>query len=832
MEGVSRRRLLVGGLALAGSGALATMPVLRHLATSAADSQEAGSAEWVATSCLNCPAWCPQLVRVSEGRATGVKGNPESLMTEGAMCARGHLGLQQLYDPDRIKGPMKRTNPEKGKGIDPGFVPISWEEALENLASRIVELRQRREIHRLAFFRGRYTQANTVIFSVLPRILGTPNTISHSSICAETDKWGSWAANGYWNYNAYDLENANYVLIFGVDPMAAHRPVSRQQLAWGRMRRERGVRGKVVVVDPRLSITGAKADEWVPIVPGTDVALVLALCHSLLVQGLWDREFIGDFGSEQQFRPGQSISPDSFVETHATGLIQWWNLELRHRTPEWAEDICGVPADTIRRLAREAGTLKPAFAWRGRGANAHPKGCYTSYAIMALNGLLGAVDTQGGLLEGPPVPRGPAPNVESYLDDVAREGLSREIIDQRGRPDMPAISGGRVGGGVVTNRVADAILEEDPYPLEIIIGYHCNFNFSAPETGRWNRALSQVPYFVHITPMVSEMTEMADLVLPTPHYLEKWSYDQMKGGRYAHVAIKQPVVSRLWDTRSSELELPYLLAQVLKVKGFPAVKDSLDDWARDPETGKRPRDEKEFARIWVRMMTQPVWPNGSWEEFCDKGVWNSQPYEYRSAWDKFNTPSGRFEFVSGNIDRALKEAESRFNRDRDDILEQAQYDARGTLALVPHFEEPRYSGDGGAYPLHMITYKPHLNAEGRSMNSTWAQEVYLPHLGVAWENVAEINPETARQAGIESGQKIRISSPAGSIVMTAVLVEGVHPKVVAIAFGQGHHAYGRWARGRGANPNDIMVADYDRLSGQSSFNSTRVSIEPVPERGE
>lgn len=803
---------VLGGISLSSS-----LAFVRREESSAQEIHET----WVRTSCLNCPSWCPQEVKVVDGRAIYMRGNPDSLLTEGSICARAHLSLQKLYDPDRIKGPLRRTNPKKGKGEDPQWAPISWDEALEKIAVGLLALRERREIHKLALFRGRYTRANEIIYGSMMRILGSPNNISHSSICAESDKWGSWAGEGYWDYHAYDVERANYILFFGVDPITAHRPVSKQQRAWGKFRGD-GHRGKAVVVDPRLSVTAAKADEWLPIRPGADGALALALSHVILREGLWDRRFVGDFVGEGAFVPYEALLESSFEETHTLGLIRWWNLELKDRTPEWAAEITSIASEKIEEVAVEMATYKPSFAWRGRGPNAHPKGSYNSYAIMALNALLGAIDAPGGLLGGLSLPLRSSPPVNQYQDSVALEGLGYEKIDQRGRLELLATNR-RLGGGVVTNQVADSILAEDPYDIEMIIGYHCNFVFSAPDTKRWHKAMEKIPFFVHITPMFSEMSLYADIILPTPSYLEKWSYDYMKGGLYTELAIKQPVVERLWDTRSSELEIPYMLAERLEKKGFSQLKDYLDLFI-DPETGRKPENEFHFAKNWVKFKTAQLWPNNSWEEFLQKGVYTSEAYPYYSRWDRFNTPSQKFEFVSGNVRQVLQEIRERHSITIEEAMKRAQYDATGEMILIPHYETPRYSGDEGEYPYHLITYKPHLNSEGRSMNNPLAQEIYLPHLKVGWENVAEINPQTAKSHGIEDYDWISVRSPVGEIQLRARLFPGIHPDVIAIAFGQGHYAYGRWANDCGANPNDIIAVDYDRFSGMTSFNSTRVTI--------
>ncbi|MEW8370299.1 MAG: molybdopterin-dependent oxidoreductase, partial [Candidatus Thiodiazotropha sp.] len=250
-----------------------------------------GKGEWVPTVCQGCTSWCAAEAFVQEGRVVKVRGHHLSKSSNGYVCPRGHLAIGQMYDPDRIKVPMKRTNPKKGRGVDPKFVPVSWDEALDTIADKMMELRNNNETEKFMLMRGRYTYCRDVIYGALPRIFGSPNNISHSAICAEAEKFGSYYTEGYWDYRDYDLENSKYVICFGGDPIASNRQVPNAIRQWGKVLDQ----ATVVAVDPRLSATASKAHEWMPVKPGEDSALALALAHVILTEGLWSREFVGDF---------------------------------------------------------------------------------------------------------------------------------------------------------------------------------------------------------------------------------------------------------------------------------------------------------------------------------------------------------------------------------------------------------------------------------------------------------------------------------------------------------------------------------------------------------
>ncbi len=171
---INRREFLRASI-IAGVAAAANGPILNSFAFAQKPSG-AGSGTWIPSTCQGCTTWCPVEFFVQSGRATKVRGNRFSKANNGFCCPRGHLMLQQLYDPDRVKVPMKRTNPQKGRGVDPKFVPISWDEALDTIADKMLELRKAQEPDKLMYMRGRYSSTSTdLLYGTLPKIYGTPN---------------------------------------------------------------------------------------------------------------------------------------------------------------------------------------------------------------------------------------------------------------------------------------------------------------------------------------------------------------------------------------------------------------------------------------------------------------------------------------------------------------------------------------------------------------------------------------------------------------------------------------------------------------------------------
>ncbi len=840
---IKRRDFLKASVA-AGAVAALSGPSLNAFAQSSG-SKDMGTEEgkWIPSTCQGCTTWCPVEFFVQKGRAVKVRGNQLSKANGGYCCPRGHLMLQQLYDPDRIKVPMKRTNPQKGRGIDPKFVPITWDEATNIIADKIIELRKNNEPHKYLLMRGRYSDHNAILYDGFTKIIGSPNNISHSAICAEVEKFGSYYTEGFWGYRDYDLDKMKYLIVWACDPVSSNRQVPNSISKLNRILEE----GTVVAIDSRMSNTAAKAHKWLPIKPSEDGALATAMAHVILTSGLWNKDFCGDFkDGKNLFVAGKTVDEASFNEKRTNGLVKWWNIELKDRTPEWAAKITGIDKKTIIEVATGFAKAAPNCAvWHG--PNMQPRGSYAVLCMHALNGLVGATDSEGGIHAPQSAPSTGYPKIDAFQDDIAKAGVKQKKIDQRGTLKFPALASGKAGSGVVTNNVANAINAADPYDIKVAIGYFNNFNFAGTDGGRWDKAMAKVPFFVHVTPMVAEMTMFADIVLPAAlHHTEQWAIVRSNANCYSHISIQQPVVKRMFDVRAAETEVVWLISEKLAAKGF----DNPLKWLKtfkDPETGKEPTNAEEFSLYATKLRSKKAWDPAEnkdykgdrlsgWKEFVEKGIVNTPRYQFRQKWEKgFPTVTKKFEFYSETLKKALTEHAEKNKTTIDAVLEATNYEARGEKAFVPHYEPPKRHGDRKDYPFDLVDMKSRLNREGRSANCTWYAEFKKVDPGdVSWDDVLQINPADAKKLGIKEGDMVKVTSVVGSLVVKARLWEGVQPGTVAKCYGQGHWAYGRTAtkdfakaQPRGANFNEIMPDDYDRLTGSTARNGgfTGVRIE-------
>ncbi|MFQ5892339.1 MAG: molybdopterin-dependent oxidoreductase, partial [Candidatus Methanofastidiosia archaeon] len=637
--------------------------------------------------CLQCPAGCGIKVKVVNGRAVKIEGNPLHPINKGKLCPKGQSGLQILYNPDRIKGPMRQVG-EKGSGK---WERISWSNAIEIISNRLRELRERDESYKLVLMEGRVRGQMNGLLKRFMKAYGSPNIIGHGSICADSSKFAHYLTQGFKHYAAYDWENTNYLLCFGAGFIEAWRPTTLLLRAYGHMRRERTIRAKIVQVDTRFSVSAAKADEWIPIKPGTDGALALGIAHIIIREELYDKEF---------------------VKEHTQGFEKFKELVLRKYPPKYVSLITGVQSKTIERIAREFATTKPQIAAGERGSSMQSNGVYSRMAIHALNALVGSIESPGGIIvqKDPPF----TPWHDLKLDEVTAKCLEISRIDSAGTKRFPL-------AGKVYQNFPDAILSGKPYEIDTLLLYYTNPLFSSPDVRRFYDAFEKIPFIVDFTPFMSESTEFADLILPDSTYLERWHDDVIYPSLgYPVVGLRQPVVDPLYDSKNTG---DVLIMIAKKIGG--GVSEAFP-W----------NDFKEVLKFRFKGLHQAM--QGSivendfdefWSRFEREGVWENGPYEF-GEWERVhNTPSKKFELYSLNLkkkleDVAKREAE-RTGRTQEQELELLLQDmkitARGDEAYMPHYEPIKYVGDEAEYPFHLNTYKLMTHAEGRGANLPFLQ---------------------------------------------------------------------------------------------------------------
>ena len=763
--------------------------------------------QWHTSICRQCPGGCGILARVVDGRLVRIAGNPLHPVNRGGLCMKGLAGAQMLYDPDRIRSPLKRAG-RRGQGK---WKPIGWEEAIAEVGTRLKRLRDEGQPHTTALLGGQYRGLTDQLLQRFAAAYGTPNYLRYRCMTPEKGAPTYRFMHGLNTPLCHDLANSRYVLSFGCNLLESWQSTVHQIRSYGLFReRQSGERAQLVQVDTRYSVTAAKADRWIPVKPGTDGALALGLAYIIIQEGLYDREFVQN----------RTFGFEDWEDDAGAPHMGFKTLVLEDYAPERVAEVTGVPVETLFQVARGFAGAKPAIAIGERGPSFHAGDIYTRMAIHSLNALVGSFGVSGGIFRQGQVPLTPWEDAQS--DATARKGLA-----------MPRIDGITGTTPFVEHDVQNLprnIAAGRPYALNALLLYYTNPLFSHPDRAGWLAALEKIPFVVSFSPFMDETTQHADLVLPDHTYLERWQDDEITFlPGFTLFSIGRPVVPPVQNTRQSE---DVLLAVAHRLDEPVAAALPWETWEEVLferaeglfEAGRghiaMPPREAGFESI---LAEQGFWQSAFesyddfWEELLRKGAWVDGNDSYVGPRQLFNTPSHRFEFYSQILKREMARGGRGFPR-RLGIV------ARGDRLYLPHFEQPDSPTSERDYPFVLNAYKLMSQPAGRGANQPWLQQQPAAHVDGGWDSWVEINPEVAETHGIRDGDAVWLESPKGRIRARAVRYAGAMPGVLNMPLGQGHRAYGRWAKNRGQNPNDIIENHDDPLRGLPVLGGTRVRL--------
>jgi thiosulfate reductase/polysulfide reductase chain A len=464
--------------------------------------------EEIATNCEMCFWRCGVLAEVADGKVLKLSGNPAHPLTEGRLCAKGNAGTSLLYDPDRLKYPLLRTG-ERGEGK---FRRINWNEALDYFAARLKELKSKYGPESVAFFP--HGVASTW-FSTLMRAFGTPNAAEPAFAQCRGPREVGYAltfGQGLGSPEPVDLAESKLIVLIGTH---IGENIFTSQVTAFAEGLSRGA--KLIVVDPRFSTAAAKADWWLPIRPGTDIALLLAWINVLISEGIYDKDY---------------------VARYAQGLPELAS-HVKEFTPEWAETITELPAEKIRATARAMGQAKPAVAVHpGRHTTWYGDDTQRSRAMAILTALLGSWGRKGGIFLPTPVKTG-------------KFSLPPFPESKRGRADgagtLYPLASEEQG---VTNGLVDATAAAKPYPIKGWVVYGQNVLESIPRRENTLRAIEQLDLVVVVDVLPMEQVNYADLVLPEATYLERYDMPQIaESAKTPYIALRQPAIEPLYESK-------------------------------------------------------------------------------------------------------------------------------------------------------------------------------------------------------------------------------------------------------------------------------------------
>jgi len=771
---------------------------------------EIGAFEKIHTYCIHCTALCGVIAYLHNGDLVKVEGDPDSLNNAGTLCPKGLAAKQEIYHPGRLKHPMKRTNPKGDE--DPGWVRITWEEALDRIAASMKNIKERHGPQAFFFQKGSTGGSSGSewypFFNRLANIYGSPNFGGTGHICCYTRSCPGLplTLGARRERPAIDYDKTNCMFVVGFNPLHTHPTLARKILD----AKARGAR--LIVVDPLLSPTASKADVWIGLRPGTDLALFLAMHHVIIREGLFDADFLkawtnapflveDDSGlllreeDNQGFLvwDGEKEAPaaaDPWFPSEVKPALQGayrvknsgcrpvWQLFCDLVEPcsaRWAQEITGVPEQRIREVSRYFATSKPVSVDWYNGLMRNSNTFYTAVALALLPVVTGNWDVPGGLTLRP---KFKLRNVKG-AHFLPPDWVEKSLAAQTGLK-LTAYNKQQVGP---MSLVAEAMVSGQPYPIKGMLSLGSGLGTSNPNSEKMMAALGRLEFCAMGDFWETPAMAMADIVLPcaTPWESEFVNYNP------PYLMHRRPVVpprAEAWP----DLKIIFELARRL---GY-----AKDFWDADIH--------KAFNH-----MLEPVGVTLEDLDAQPKGVYYRPPQpRYRKYAQKdrqtgkakgVGTPTGRLEIYSETL--------KTLGNDPLPGWREPEPGPASTPALFRQFP----------FSLAFLPRPMYWN-HGQFRGVPWLRQCQPEPL--AW-----INCRTAAKMEIGEGDLLVIETPThdgalqGDIRIKAHLTEAIHPQAIGVPYGwwQGCEALGLNETGNldgSANVNHLVDDHFrDPVSG-------------------
>ncbi|MEZ9197145.1 thiosulfate reductase PhsA [Shewanella sp. 10N.286.54.B9] len=714
---LDRRTFIKGAGATTAGCALASLP-----GSLAAFGQSTlkGSAESVASICEMCSTRCPISARVVNGKNVSILGNVNAKSYGGAVCARGGAGHSQLYDKQRIVKPLKRVG-ERGEGK---WQEIEWDEAYATIAENLNQIKAKHGAESVAFSSKSGSLSGHLFH--LAKAFGSPNTFTHASTCPAGYVVAAKAMFG--GKIKRDLSNSKYIINFGHNlyegiNMSETRGMMNAQMEKG---------AKLVVFEPRFSIVADKADEWYAIKPGTDVAVALAICHTLIEDDLYDKAFVAEYVS-------------GFAE---------FAKEVKAYTPEWAESISDVPAEDIRRITHEYAAAAPhALVDFGHRSSFTTEEFEMRRALYAANVLVGNIERKGGLYFGKKASKYNKFAGESVAPTLAKPGVK----------DMPKIDAKRIdmvdeqysllwSSGGIYQTILDSTLEAKPYQLHSWVMSRTNPMQTMTDRAKVVETMQKLDFVVACDIYISESAAYADIFLPESTYLERDEEIVDKSGKNPAYYVRQKVVETIGNTKPSWLIWKELADQLGQGQFFPWQNmETLQLFQVDKNTALLNKIKSDG---WVSYGKPLLLREPAMVKAFSASYPNAKPLDADGTYASqlsFKTPSGKIELSSNKVEKMAP--------------------GRGVIRY-------REVNMKQADELFFIQGKVAVHTNAATQN--------VPMLAnLMSDNAVWIHPITAGLLSISSGDAIRIYNDTGSEEGHALVTPGIRPDTVFAYMGCG-----------------------------------------------
>ncbi|MEN8145635.1 MAG: molybdopterin-dependent oxidoreductase [Gemmatimonadota bacterium] len=742
-----------------------------------------GLEERIVSTCLVCPARCGIVGRVVDGKLIRILGNPLHPMSRGGLCPRGVAGVQLLYHPERIAGPLVREG-ERGSGQ---WREASLEEAIGLVTERLSALRSEDRSEALALLSGHCPGSMDDLWRSFLEAFGSANHVDDGY----EDGLDAIMTlmHGVPRRPSYDLERSDLVLSFGVPLFESWWSPLQAFVAFADPEGERRPRARFIQVDTRFSKTAARCQEFVGIHPETYGVLALGIAYVLLRDELFDSRFVA-----QHVR-----GFENFTDERGRPREGYRSLVTRNYRTEDVSQITGVPVEKITALARTFAGSPQAVALCGSAVTQAPNGLLAAMAIHSLNVLMGRINRPGGVLFRNDVPLSPMP--ETVLDDTARGGIGRGSLAGPAPP---------FGDGNSALRFARAVAESDAPGIDALFLYYSDPLASSSHPEVWAEALAKIPFVVSFSPFLDESTQYADVIIPDLLPYERWQ-DAPTPDTYPYPiwGLTRPLVEPFAGgahTGDAVLALAAALgggiSESLPYESFEALLKARAQGLFAARRGAAFGDA--FQREHHRQMEERGWwlpdfrnVDQLWDELVSRGGWMDLFYDHDDPAYIARTPDGRVDLMPAALLRAVG-GEGR----------------RPYIDLVTRDAVPTDD-----FPLRLIPHRVSTLSSGTLGLQRWMAEQpgILP--ATQWEPWIQVHPETAHELGFGERDLVWVVSARGRYRARVSEFHGTAPDNVCVPYGLRH------PDGELANPLQILDGWSDPLTGLPSWTTTFVRLE-------
>lgn len=737
----------------------------------------------------NCGGRCLLKVYVKDNKIVRIETDdrPTDNISDPQLraCIRGRSYLRRQYHNDRLKHPLIRVG-KRGEGK---FRQASWDEALDKIVSEIKRIKSiygNQSIY-VPYGTGSYNQLNGRqtayrLFNYLGGSLGFYNSYSWAAISKTTPYVYGTNITGN---QRQDWINSKYIIMWGWNPCEMRDGTNSEYFL--KKAKENGA--KIICIDPRMSMSAVSlADEWIPIRPGTDTALMSAMAYVMITENIYDKDFVEKYcvGFDKTQMPEGAENEESYSD-YILGII-----DGIPKSPSWAEKITSIPKDTITRIARAYATTRPAMLYQGYGMQ---RRAYGETAVMGgcvLAAITGNIGIPGGWASGIALQAdegGPQWNVFPTGSNPIKAKIPSFLWSEA------VLRGNQMTGeeGVTgVDKLDSNIKLIYAVASNAIVNQHANIN----RTAKILEDESLVEFFVVHEQFMTPTSKFADVVLPVCTQFEMWGLED--GWKYGEEVILMPkILDPPFDTKSDYQICSEIAERFGIEKEFTEGRNEKEwiEWSIEhyrktwfPEIPKLDKFEKSNKGVYSVPVTEP---KIAFKDFIDDPVKN-----------KLNTPSGKIELFSKQL------------------LDMSNPDYIPPIPkYIEEWESP-FNSIGQKYPISVVGHHYMPRVHSTHDNNDWAMEAFPQRVF--------INEIDAEKRGINPGDYVKIYNDRGSIIMKCRVTTKILPGVIDIP-------QGAWWKpdeegiDRGGNVNVLTSAKWTPLAFGNAQHTIMAEVEKVGE---